>query len=171
MIEFKRQDYVRYWPDNLDPQNFTFEQRRFLAQLNVRLSDIEKGIKQEAIQLLNALERRVIDSDNYLEDYEIDCYVTFFIGKDDPDYGEDEDNVLVQLWENLKGENWVRELSDGNNHNEFEGWSHHPMKDETHCWLYHALYDHTEHGWRNILRIGTIQVDLEVDYRKSWDIR
>jgi hypothetical protein len=56
--------------------------------------------------------------------------MTFFIGKDDPDYVEDEDNVLVQLWENLKVTNWVWGLSDSNNHNEFEGWSHHPMKDE-----------------------------------------
>jgi len=38
--------------------------------------------------------------------------MTFFIGKDDPDYVEDEDNVLVQLWENLKVTNWVWGLSD-----------------------------------------------------------
>ena len=31
---------------------------------------------------------------------------------------------------------------------------------EHHCWLYHSAYDHSGLGWRDLLRVGSVWVDL-----------
>ncbi len=38
------------------------------------------------------------------------------------------------------------------------------------CYLYHSLYDHTDLGWINMLRIGMIWVDIKVRYQKFFEI-
>ncbi len=80
---------------------------------------------------------------------------------------EDSDNIIAELTEYLKGistqdhdHRW-----DETNHNEFQGWASHEMRDEHHCWLYHCLYDHAHLSWEDILRIGDIWFDIKATYQ------
>lgn len=151
---------------SLSPVDLSKEQKTRLKKLNDKLADLEKNIKREALSLIDKAEPRVADQNDWVEDYEIECFITLSLREDDPDYCEDSDNILVQLWEIGKtSKQWEYGVGDGNNHNEFAHWNH-PMKDEYHCWLFYCLYDHTDLGWINMLRIGFIWVDVEVIYQK-----
>jgi len=166
MCQVKRNDYVRHENQNkLHAEDLSTEQRQFLLQLDNKLVDTEKGIKKECLALMDQLEKRLNDANDWLEDYEIECDISFYLQDDDPDYDEGSDNILVKLWEDIKFEDWAHGIGDGRNHNEYQHWDH-PMKDEHHCWLFHCLYDHTELGWINMLRIGSIWVDIKVRYQK-----
>ena len=63
----------------------------------MKLTEIEKGIKMESQALIDQLYKRVKDTNDWLEDYEIDCNMTFHLKEDDPGYDEDNDNILVEL--------------------------------------------------------------------------
>jgi hypothetical protein len=52
-------------------------------------------------------------------------------------------------------------LNSKSNHSDYQNWDH-PMSHEFHCWLYHSLYDHEHLSWKQILTIGIIWVDLEL---------
>jgi hypothetical protein len=170
-IEYKRNEYVRYeHRHKLAIEDLSPDQRQFLMNLNSKLADIEQGIKKEC-QVLNAeLERKLNDPNDWLEDYEIECNVQFMIKEDDLDYDEDSDNILVELSDHIKHQDWSWGMGDGNNHNDMEGWENCPMSNEQHCSMYHALYDHTDLGWVNMLRIGSLWIDIEVVYQKSYEI-
>ena len=45
-----------------------------------------------------------------------------------------------------------------------------PTVDSEEPYLYHSLYDHTDLGWINMLRIGMIWVDIKVQYQKFYQI-
>ena len=136
----------------------------FLANLNDRLAEIETKIKDTSNKIGSDAQGTVFNSNGWLQDYEIECVITFCLRKDDPDYIQDDDNILAQLTETLKTNIWDWGIADGINHNEYYRLNH-PMKDDFHCWLYHCLYDHTRLGWSNILRIGDIWVDIQVSYQ------
>ena len=159
-------DYVRLenW-NKLRAEDLSTGQRQFLAQLNNKLADIETGIKKECRGLIDQLEKRINDPNDWLDDYEIDVVITFILKGDDPEYSDRSDNILVELDESVKGEIWEYGIGDGKNHSEYQHWDH-PMKDEHHCWLYHCLYDHTDLGWINVLRIGSIWVDIKPQFQK-----
>ncbi len=164
---FKPEEYVSYKDSLLlRDEDLSKGQIRILQDLNVKLVNIENNIKKEVQSLIFYGEQRINNPNDWINNYEIDCYITFILREDDPEYDKYNDNVLVQLWEGSKHEIWEWGIGDGNNHNEYQNWDKHPMKNEYHCWLYHCLYDHTELGWINMLRIGRIWVDINVVYQK-----
>lgn len=96
-------------------------------------------------------------------DFEIDVEITYFRHENDPDYLEDEDNILT-----------VREFSGVfKERDEFDDWSiikgHFGVNN--HCWLFHDLYDHEYSesqvalSIEDILRIGQIWVDITPGYQ------
>ena len=173
-IPVHKENYVRYEDQHkLRAEDLSTEQRQFLVNLNSKLTDIEKGIRMEGQALIDQLEKRVKDTNDWLEDYEIECYLTFHLKKDDPDYDEDNDNILVELSAcvvptRLKKKEWG--IADGNDHNTLHSLVKCSMVDEYHCYLYHSLYDHTDLGWINMLRIGTIWIDIKDEYQKYFDV-
>ena len=115
------------------------------------------------------LKERLSHNDPFLSDYEIEVVLDYYLREDDPAYRDDDDNILAKRCYSLKGVASDGDLwfDDGENHNVFEGWDGHPMKDEHHCWLFHDLYDHSYRDssrlpWKDIMRIGTIWVDIQV---------
>jgi len=175
-IPVHKENYVRYEDQHkLRAEDLSTEQRQFLVNLNSKLTDIEKGIRMEGQALIDQLEKRVKDTNDWLEDYEIDCYMTFHLKEDDPGYDEDNDNILVELvvivgFGSLKSGRSKWGIADGNDHNTLHGLVKCSMVDEYHCYLYHSLYDHTDLGWINMLRIGMIWVDIKVQYQKFYQI-
>jgi hypothetical protein len=161
------------WMENhrkLPTENLLTGQRRFLADLNRKLVDVEKGIMKECQAINDQLAKRGADVDDWLDDYEIDVRITFYMRKDDPGYDITGDNILEELDEYFFKEDFTNLIADGNNHSEYQHFENHPMKDEHHCWLYHSLYDHTPLGWINILRIGSVKVGIDVQYQKYWTV-
>ena len=171
MRKFSPDDYVVYKDIfSLKSEDLSEVQRSFLSNLNGQLIKIEKNIKREAQRLIKAVEERIAKPNAWIDDFEIESITTSILREDDPAYRKDDDNVLVELWEYHKRNDWEWGIGDRNNHNEYTSFKHHSMKDEFHCWLYHCLYDHTEMGWVNILRIGSIWVDINIEYQKIIDI-
>jgi len=153
-------NYVHY-VESIAPDQLSNNQRKFLTNLNTKLSKIEVRIKEEVTKLITFGNAKVTDPNDYIDDFELSYYLTFILDENDPAYNDDDDNILVELRKHSK-----RVWSESNkNHNEFAGW-HHPMSHEHHCWLYHCLYDHTELDWSNMLRIGSIWLDINVDFQK-----
>jgi hypothetical protein len=173
-IPVKRNDYVP-WKDQYELafDDLSVEERQFLVKLNAKLTEIEKGIKKEGQTLIDQLKKRVNDVDDWLEDYEIDYHIIFELKKDDPGYDDDNDNILIELSgfpvpTIINGLEWG--IGDCNDHNTLQSLVKSDVKDEIHCYLYHSLYDHTYLGWINILRIGSVWIDIDVLYQKFVDI-
>jgi hypothetical protein len=166
MYLVERDDYVRY-ADNkkLYSEDLSAEQRLFLSQLNRKLIDIEKDIRKECQANIDQLKKRITNAEDWLDDYSIDCGLTFLLKKDDPNYDDCSDNILFHLHEDIVSENWEWGVGDGIDHNHVD-WENCPIKDEPHCWSYHVLSDHAGLDWINILRIGSLWVDITVKYQK-----
>lgn len=149
----------------ISAKDLSLLQRESLVKLNNKLAELEKIIDKECQDLAKKAEQRVADTNDIIDDYEAMFLITFCLKEDNPKYDEDIDNVLAQLtgW----GSSIDNEIY---NCNEFEHWEKHPMNTEFHCYLYHALYSHTDLGWVDILRIGMIWFDFEVTYQKFIEV-
>jgi hypothetical protein len=143
-------------------------QRDFLKSLNSKLMDIESILKHEIQRLVSEGKKRIQNRNDWVQDYEIDCFVTFVLKEDDPGYDGKSDNILVQLWEGDKYEDWEWGIGDEKNHNEFQNWENHPMKDEFHYWLYRCLY--SKLNWIDIMRIGQVRIDVQTIYQVNYDV-
>lgn len=101
-------------------------QRKLLISVNKKLIHIESVLKPEIQGLVSEGEKRIQEDDDWVQDYEIDCFVVFVLKEDDPEYNEQSDNILTWLWDGDKYEDWEWGIGDGKNHNEFhpEKWDH-----------------------------------------------
>ena len=138
-----------------------------LYELNLRLQTIQDKLLKEVIKLDNELIQRVENSNDILDDYELEIEISVFLNENDPSYKKDEDNILATITETLKG---ISQKEDKYpytlevNHNEFQNWQH-PMSDEYHCWWYHCLYDHHNLSWEDMKKIAEICSDIKVQYQ------
>ena len=89
-----------------------------------------------------------------------------YLREDDPEYSEDEDSILATLscFDHIGFE----DENDNYDYKDPGGWFL-PFR---HCALFHALYDHIfpRLHWGDILRIGTVWVDIKVDHQKQYDL-
>lgn len=163
---------VPYLPKyQVQPADLDVRQINYLRHLNKELQAFEKRLLTQAtelgVSLTERLEKGLIDESNF------GCELTCYIKPTDPAYDEDADNVLCEFYvpvftknraENLIGldENWNLTHMNLPEVSFFET--------EKHCWLFHALLEHTELGLANILRIGSVWVDIAIDYQLYFDI-
>ncbi len=151
----------------LKVDDLTTAQVNYLADINRELTDLEFILKKEALKLQKTGDARVSSLNDWVEDYELEYEIIFQLREDDPAYEEEKDNIIAVLNGMLtRCDCDDFDIWDSTNHNEFQYSSTHPMKDEHHCWLYHDLTAHTRLGWVNVLRIGMIWVDVNVQYQK-----
>lgn len=135
------------------------ERERLLA-FNERLKRLEKKFGPILKAKLDELQARKENPGDWMQDFNLYYVITFYLQEDDPDFDENDDNVLWQI-EHLYFENEAPARKLGNteiDHKEplpcFEG--------EIHGYLYRELYDYTPLDWRDLLRIGDIWVDLKI---------
>ena len=147
------------------PTEMTREQRLFLVNLNNRLSEIEKQLKKEALEIIDTLDKRIHDQLDWINYYEIEAIVEFFLKRDDPQFSEYYDNTLAEFNERLS----FLKYADASNLASEENWNNlslpdidHPDQQEHHCLFYNKLYDHARLSWDNMLRIGDIWVDINI---------
>lgn len=148
----------------------TAEELVSLKRLNARLAKLELKILKEARAILNDLNSRIKDPNDWIQDYELECKIYFYIKKTDKAFRRNEDNIITCLEEGLKkykDHSWG--LGDGEDHNDR---AEQEVRDY-HCWIMHSLYDHTypKHlGFLDLLRIGKIEVNIEVRYQNSIEL-
>jgi hypothetical protein len=141
-----------------------------LKELNSELTVIEKQIHATAVRLDTVLQNELNSGVDGMYDYELEVEIECY-------NGDESGNPFCTLRKLQKGisspsTRKKSNLADGVNHNEFHHWENHPMKDESHCWLYHCLYDHEHLTWEQIASIQTFCIDIipRYQYTKSLHI-
>lgn len=149
--------------------NFTKKELKQLQKLNKKLYKLQNKIIQEAYKLDKKLLKRKNNLNDILYDYELEISVSCFLKEDDISFKKDEDNILVEFTENIKGvstNNIVEYYDKSINHNDFYYIKAHQMKGQYHCWWFHWLYDHIDGiGMKDLLRIGEVFVNINVSYQ------
>ncbi len=139
-----------------------------LRGINQKLKELQDKLLVEAIKHDKALQLRVEDKNDSLDDYEIELHIEFYLKEEHLDYKENYDNIVTKINEYLKGisqsaQEYPWRWSD--NHNEFKGFINHPMRNECHCWWFHCLYDHNYLDIDDILSIGSVRSDIKIYYQ------
>jgi hypothetical protein len=143
----------------------TREERLCLLHLNKQLFEIEKKLQKEALEVINNMDKRVNNENDWISDYEIEAEISFYLREDDPAYSDKDDNILAVFSECLSILKYANHslLASEENWNDF-GLPDidNPDQNEHHHWFYHQLYDHTKIKWEDMLRIGDIWVDIKI---------
>ncbi|MCK5293877.1 MAG: hypothetical protein KAJ49_04445 [Arcobacteraceae bacterium] len=129
-----------------------------LQVLNKKLMMYEKHMATEAKEQVARIKEKIADRDNLINGFECEVEISFFIGKYDPDYEENEDNIIITMTNTILDDNWEWGLDDGLNHG-MEGWDA-PVHNFFQCSTFHGLYDHTQLDWNEILRIEDIEFSV-----------
>ena len=153
-------------------------QKRQTARKASELNVLEINALNKINNLCHAIEENILDTyENSLKqatswlgqqnithprDHEIEIIIVCYLGEDDPEYDEDEDNIIADLKHLVS----IDSLKDNYD------YSHINLKlDQNHSYVFHSLYDHTTPRltWEDILRIKSIWVDvqtwLQCEYR------
>ena len=141
----------------------------FLLELNKQLVIIEKNLIAESKIIAPNLNQRVKDPNDWLSDYEIDAEISFWLNESDPEYIEDDDNILCTLHEGLKRD-VTAYLADGENHSEPSFRDNDLYKNQHQCWLFHCLNYPSNLTLKDMLRIGFIWTDIHVQYQNELEI-
>jgi len=150
-------------PEQLPASNLHAGQIEELQRLNDRLCLIEQKIMDQAAEVRRFhQDMRMTDSIS-VASLQLKASVSFYLKLDDPLYDLENNIEMTTLYEYLESFAALDApfgLCDGVNHNEFQHFPDHPLRQQHHCWLFHCLYDHTKLGWINILRIGEMELEL-----------
>ncbi|MFA5454905.1 MAG: hypothetical protein WC272_06265 [Sulfurimonas sp.] len=135
------------------------EQIAKIKSIAQRFLELENIIRQESQKIKSALDIRVLDQDDWVQDFEIEATMTCYISESDIDYDVDEDNILCVVPDyNIKNQrDWNEQLDS-----RFVG--------NFHCGSFWWLYSAMQISWENILRIDSIYLDLNVVYQKNLKI-
>lgn len=128
-------------------------EKRWLQNLNELLSQLEKKFYPVMADKDRELRARVNDPSDWMQDFNLERVITFYLREDDSEYDENDDNILLQI-EDIFIEDDDLDM-DFSEPRAFSG--------EKHCFLYHQLYDHFGLDWRDLLRIGSLYVDIKIE--------
>jgi hypothetical protein len=153
-----------YIPEFIKNKKYNFER---IDALNERLIKIEKDIYNQWLKLKQRLNSEILNSDDWLLDYEIELDIGYYLDEIDPLYDEDTENLLI----NYSGSLGKRELisgmiNDGYDHNDvfFDMNFSSP-----HCYLFHDLSNHNRVTFNELQRIGKIWVDINVSHQHCYE--
>ena len=170
-IENQRESLMKFVEKELQSKinNFqeTEENIAKLKKLSDQLGVIENEANAEVQKIKGVLKDRLREQKDFLTDYEIEIQVGFYLREDDPESREDDDNLLATLscfdYIGFEEEDENYDYKDG------DRW-HLPFR---HSVLFHVLCEHIKPKklhWSDIFRIGTVWVDIKVNYQKKYDM-
>ena len=160
---------------------FTPDNIKKIEIVNNWLKEVEhKTLNFSKSLSIECLQNRKIDDSAFLTDYELEyelhlwadnkyreieelignpffsCRMTL------PNYKTERDEKLKQNPYNPDAEHWVLNV----NHNAFAHAENHPLRDQSHCWTLHELYDHTYLSWQDIIETESIwfEIDLKLQH-------
>lgn len=130
-----------------------------LKAISQKFLELENIIRQERQKIKSLLDIRVLDQDDWVQDFEIEATMTCYISESDIAYDVNEDNILCVVPDyNIKNQrDWNEQLDS-----RFAG--------DFHCGSFWWLYSAMQISWENILRIDSICLDLNVVYQKNLKI-
>jgi len=136
----------------------TKKQLKKLQKLNIRIFKLERNIVNETIKIDKQLSNKQKDTNDLLDNYDIEAEISFFIsGIMEPI------STIEQNFKNISDYN--SQLFYLQNHNDFFRKKGHPMNNDYHCWWFHCLYDHEYLSWKRMLEIKEISIDINVTYQ------
>lgn len=145
--------------------SLTEGEKAWLRAFNESLRQIEDKFYSIMDAKHKEFQARVADPSDWLMEFNLDFFITFYLREDDPEYEEDDDNILMEFRQHFYRESH-KEWGFGAIHVDHAE----PGQDftgEQHCYLYHQLYDHCGLDWRDLFRIGNLWVDIKID-EQSW---
>lgn len=167
-LRARRNDRSHHIEQQTCYEDLSAEERSRLMALNEQLKQLE----EKYLPIMNAkgaeLQARVSDPADWMQDFNLEFILTFYLHEDDPEYDEDDDNILMQLEEIVFDydepqrayRNWGFGMTSTNH---CESFLREMNDGEHHCYLYHQLYDHCDLDWRDLLRIGELWVDVKIE--------
>lgn len=137
-------------------------EKAWLLEFNDSLRKLEDKFNPIIDAKLQELQARVADPSDWLMEFNLTLFITFYLREDDLEYEEDDDNILMGFQQRFF-ENAPLDLEWG------FGATHvdhavpiQDFTDECHCYLYHQLYDHCYLDWRDMFRIGSLYVEIKI---------
>lgn len=144
-----------------------------LLALNQRLKDITTHLHEVVSDVTPKMEAKLADPTDPMYDYEIEIIIDYYLRDDDPDYREDDDNILTTR------NTWFHDFEEVPDlqYDWAESCFNFPeLRAEPHCWLFHDLYDH-DYGaespklsLEDCLRVGKVFVDVQVWQQYQFDV-
>ena len=141
--------------------NATPEEAAKLAELNQKLSDIEKQLHQKIRLLGKQLNECGLECK-----HDITFTVYYYLSENDPTFDECTDNIIVESRDFTPHEDDV-EI----NWNDLRSTTS-PLASQHHCYMFHDLYDHTNPklSLDDLLRIGEVGVAIKVRHCEHFQL-
>lgn len=114
------------------------------------------------------LTARVVDLADWMQEFNLELWLTYYLREDDPEWETDCDNILMQC-EYLGNWSAMNDWGFGMLHiNHAEPGF--PFENPHHCYSFHELYAHCDLDWRDLLRIGNIHVEIKIDEQGGFPV-
>ena len=144
-------------------KDFTTDEITKFRKVNVRLREYEKVMKQEVENLYTYAQDRLVNKNDIVIDFEIEINLYFYLDEQHPAYNEDDsDNILTILYTTKYDIKCEHGFGDKKDHNTLPAREGTAMEHDKHCAVFHALYDHTELHYQELLTIGSFELDIKL---------
>ena len=141
------------------------EMRSAMRTMNAYLMSVEEAIVTKAMAFDASLLLELEAKKEGMDDYELDVEIAFFNDHfDDPLFEMNTSMKHISLRKN----GFL--LHDGEDHNEYTFYPHHPMRNEFFCYTLHALCAHAHLEWDEILSLSFIHWEVIPRYQYTQKI-
>jgi len=139
-----------------------------VAQLDACLLEAERFVRAEKLKFDAECARRNTERGgpedanlvpDWLSDADFDIALTCWLREDDPDWRDDEDNIV---YENDRHLIFHEDLPLEDDWNTFRNWVRDPLEGRSCSYFMHDLIDHGHLTTRDLLRIGSIWIDVKL---------
>lgn len=134
-----------------------------IEDLHTRLKEIEHKLYPIIQAKYKTLSAQVAAPENWMDDFNLSLWLSYYLREDDPECEEQSDNILMEKEYHYHGPSDWGFCVPGINYAE----PSFPSENADHCYLFHDLYDHSSLDWRDLLRIGQIVVEIKID-EQAW---
>lgn len=166
-----------------DNGGLTPEEEQVAFRLNAWLIEWEKDLLKRCVQVKHEMERQVRSGDSWLNGYDIDVEIEFYVRDDDPysdanmrhAWNDDIDcdtsflfkvTRLVNAFNNEEEEDYWG-IGDNCDHNDVRGSYDEGIFSVRHCTTFHELFDHMHMPMKHAGRIGSIGSIITVQHH-NW---
>lgn len=145
----------------LEVENLTDFQIKKIKTLALKFAELETIAVIEIKKQQKILGKRILDKNDWLQDFEISTRISCRIAENDLFYKDDSDNIICSVPDSML----CHDLSK--NWNEFKDTR---IKDDFHCGMFYYLYSYMDMSWTDILRIDNLWLDINV-YHQKYDVK
>lgn len=148
----------------IDYHSLSVNEKARLSSFNEQLRQIEVKFSSIIDARLVDLQSRVDDPADWMSEFNLSFCITYYLRNDDPEYEEDDDNILMEFNEYFfkKAESDI-EWGFGATDVDHADRGIAGFAGENHCYLYQQLIDYCLLDWRDLLRIGDLYVEIKID--------